>query len=107
MNNKTYKDIDGIKNIIQKICEVASPFGQTEKTAVLKNQLEAVAEVAFINGQMNANIIQNASDNHKDDVYYNLKEAGEAMQDSVKDVVNAYNSLQKWLGSDKRISIEY
>ncbi len=41
----------------------------------------------------------------ENDVYYNLKETGEAMVDSVKDVANAYNSLQKWLGSNKRINI--
>lgn len=50
--NKTYQENNRIKELIQKICEVASPFGETEKTAVLKNQLESVAEVSFIQGQM-------------------------------------------------------
>lgn len=50
--NKTYQENSRIKELIKKICEVSSPFGETDKTAVLKNQLEAIAEVSFIQGQM-------------------------------------------------------
>ena len=98
MKETTYKDNDRIQEVIKKVCEIASPFGVTDKTVILKNQLEAVAEIAYIQGQLSG---VSHSDNYTKTVeqLYNK----ELLLDGAEAMKEAYNNLQIFLGSNQRI----
>lgn len=100
MKETTYKDNDRIQEVIKKVCEIASPFGVTEKTVILKNQLEAVAEIAYIQGQLSRSLVSQ-SDNYTKTVeqLYNK----ELLLDGAESMKEAYNNLQIFLGSNQRI----
>lgn len=98
MKETTYKENDRIQEVIKKVCEIASPFGVTDKTVILKNQLEAVAEIAYIQGQSSG---VSHSDNYTKTVeqLYNK----ELLLDGAEAMKEAYNNLQIFLGSNQRI----
>ena len=100
MKETTYKDNNRIQEVIKKVCEITSPFGETDKTVILKNQLEAVAEIAYIQGQLSRSLVSQ-SDNYTKTVeqLYNK----ELLLDGAEEIKEAYNNLQIFLGSNQRI----
>ena len=100
MKETTYKDNNRIQEENKKVCEITSPFGETDKTVILKNQLEAVAEIAYIQGQLSRSLVSQ-SDNYTKTVeqLYNK----ELLLDGAEAIKEAYNNLQIFLGSNQRI----
>jgi len=100
MKETTYKDSERVIEMINKVLEIDSPFGVTDRTVILRNQLEAVAEIAYIRGQMSHSIVIR-SDNYTKTVeqLYNK----ELLLDGAEAIKEAYNNLQIFLGSNQRI----
>lgn len=112
--NKTYKDSKQIKEIIDTIVSVDNMYKWTGESD-LRNQLEAVAEVSFNNGQFTRNqeilslkyeldFANTENQKLKKEIEeYHILSNSEEIEWGIQKIKDGYNELQAFLGSPNRI----
>lgn len=112
--NTTYKDSKQVEEIIDTVVSVDNMYRWTGR-GDLRNQLEAVAEVAFNNGQFTRNQeilnlkfeldlikTENQKLTRGKEEYYNCTNR-EKIESGIQKIKDGYNELQVLLGSEHRI----
>lgn len=96
--NKTYKENKRIMDCINLIVDSESLFGKTEKSVSLRDKLEAIAEISFIQGQIltRREVIRSVGYNQE---IYNK----DVFEEGISKIKSGYNDLQVFLGSNLRL----